>query len=143
MEGFSFCIPYRVRVAEVNYGGHVSNAAILNYFQDARIAFLAALGPYSELNIGGGCGVIMPEAHVFYRAELFLGDELLIGVRLAKLGRSSFELVYRIEREGEVAAEGSTPLVAFDYQARKPRRLSAEFRAALQKYVDEGTEGAD
>ncbi len=139
MEGFPFFIPYRVRVADVNYGGHVSNAAILNYFQDARIAFLAAAGSYSELNVGEGCGLIMPEAHVFYRAELFLGDELFIGVRLTNISRSSFELAYRIEREGDVAAEGSTPLVVFDYHARRPRRLGKDFRAALQRFATEET----
>jgi hypothetical protein len=80
MNDYRFTIPYTVRVADVNYGGHVSNAAVLNFFQDARIAYLAHLGPFSELDIGGGCGIILPEAHVRYLAEMFLGDELRIGV---------------------------------------------------------------
>ena len=45
MEGYRFTIPYIVRVADVNYGGHVSNAAVLSFFQDARIAYLGHLGP--------------------------------------------------------------------------------------------------
>ncbi|MDO3379456.1 acyl-CoA thioesterase [Geoalkalibacter halelectricus] len=132
MKEFGFVLPYVVRVADINYGGHVSNAAVLNYFQDARIAFLAALGPYSELDIGAGCGLIMPESHVRYHAEMFLGDVLQIGVRTDKIGRSSFDLAYRIERQGELTAEGTTPLVAFDYTARKPRRLPPTFRQALE-----------
>jgi len=86
MDGFRFTVPYRVRVADVNYGGHVSNAAILSYFQDARIAYLRRLGSYGELDIGD-CGLILPEAHVYYRAELFLDDELTIGVRVGELRR--------------------------------------------------------
>ena len=74
---YRFFIPYTVRVADVNYGGHVSNAAVLSFFQDARIAYLKQFG-YSELDIGG-CGLILPEAHVRYLAEMFLGDELRIG----------------------------------------------------------------
>ncbi|HEY7746620.1 MAG TPA: thioesterase family protein [Desulfuromonadales bacterium] len=130
MENFRFSIPYTVRVADVNYGGHVSNAAVLNFFQDARIAYLGHLGPFSELDIGG-CGIILPEAHVRYLGEMFLGDELRIGVRVTEVRNSAFVMAYRIERQGVATTEGTTQLVAFDYQARKPRRLPPAFRDAV------------
>jgi len=130
MEGFRFTIPYAVRVADVNYGGHVSNAAVLSFFQDARIAYLGHLGPFNELDIGG-CGIILPEAQVRYLAEMFLGDQLIIGVRVTEVRNSAFVMTYRIEREGKATAEGATHLVAFDYQARKPCRLPPDFRQAL------------
>ena len=132
MEGFGFVLPYVVRVVDVNYGGHVANSAVLNFFQDGRIAYLANLGGYSELDLGNGYGMILPEAHVNYLAEMFLGDVLEIGVRVSKISRSSFVLDYRIEREGDTMAEGWTSLVCFDYQARKPRRLPDAFRKALE-----------
>ena len=132
MEGFGFVLPYVVRVVDVNYGGHVGNSAVLNFFQDGRIAYLANLGGYSELDLGNGCGMILPEAHVNYLAEMFLGDVLEIGVRVSKISRSSFVLDYRIERDGEAMAEGWTSLVCFDYQARKARRLPDAFRTALE-----------
>ena len=130
MEGYRFTIPYAVRVADVNYGGHVSNAAVLSFFQDARIAYLGHLGPYSEMDIGG-CGIILPEAHVRYLAEIFLGDELEIAVKVTELRNSAFVMAYRIERSGMPTAEGTTSLVAFDYRARKPRRLPEGFREAV------------
>jgi len=128
MDGFNFVLPYKVRIVDVNYGGHVANSAVLNFFQDARIAYLNNLGGYSELDIGGGCGIILPEAHVSYRAEMFHNDELLIGARVRDLSRSSFRMEYHIERNGEITAEGETVLVCFDYQKRKPRRLDPGFR---------------
>ena len=131
MDGFEFVVPYKVRIAEINYGGHVANSAVLDFFQEARIAYLDHLGGYSELNIGGGCGIILPEAHVRYRAEMFHGDELLIGVKACDLSRSSFKMEYRIERDGEITAEGETALVCFDYRKRKPRRLDADFREKI------------
>jgi acyl-CoA thioesterase FadM len=103
---------------------------VLNIFQDARIGYLANLGPYSELDLGG-CGIILPEAHVYFKAEMFLHDQLHVGVRCRELKRSSFLLEYRIDRDGEVAAEGETPVVCFDYQQRKTRRIPAEFRSRL------------
>lgn len=134
MEGFNFTMPYKVRIADVNYGGHVANSSVLNFFQEARIAYLHNLGKYSELNIGGGCGIILPEAHVKYRAEMFHVDELVIGVRVTTLSRLSFTMEYRIERDGEVTAEGTTALVCFDYDKRKPRRLDAGFRAKVDAF---------
>lgn len=133
MEGYRFTIPYIVRVADVNYGGHVSNAAVLSFFQDARIAYLGHLGPFSELEIGG-CGIILPEAQVRYLAEMFLGDQLTIGVRVTEVRNSAFVMTYRIERQGAATAEGTTNLVAFDYQARKPRRLPPAFREAVSVF---------
>ena len=133
MEGFRFTLAYQVRIADVNYGGHVANSAVLDFFQEARIAYLDNLGGYSELDVGGGCGIILPEAHVRYRAEMFHGDELQIGVRVRDLSRSSLTMEYRIERDGEVTAEGETALVCFDYGTRKPRRLDAVFREKLHE----------
>lgn len=127
MTNFPFTIPYTVRVADVNYGGHVANSAVLNFFQDARLAYLKKLGGYSEMHVGGGCGLILPEAHVRYLAEMFMGDELEIGVKVIEIGRSSLRMAYRIERDGKVTAEGETALVCFDYAVRKPRRLDEEF----------------
>lgn len=134
MNDFRFSVPYVVRVSDVNYGGHVSNAAVLSYFQDARIAYLARLGPFSELDIGEGCGLILPEAHVLYRAEMFLGEAVEIGVRVTELRNSSFIMAYRIEREGKVTAEGTTALVSFDYAARRPRRLPEGLRRAVTEF---------
>jgi YbgC/YbaW family acyl-CoA thioester hydrolase len=139
MDGYRFTIPYAVRVADVNYGGHVSNAAVLSFFQDARIAFLAHLGPYSELDIGEGRGIILPEAHVRYLAEMFLSDSLEIGVRVKEIRNSAFLLEYRIERDGQPTAEGTTNLVAFDYQAHKPCRLPTPFKQAINCFAGEVT----
>ena len=134
MEGFNFTIPYTVRVVDVNYGAHVANSAVLNFFQDARIAYLKSLGDYSEMNIGNNCGIILPEAHVKYLAEMFLSDELAIGARITNVNRSSFTMCYRIERDGEVTAEGETVLICFDYEKRKPRRLDAIFKEKIESF---------
>jgi len=133
MENFKFQFSYRVGVADINYGGHVANSAVLNFFQDARIAYLAGLGAYSELDLGG-CGIIMPEAHLFFRQEMFLGNELMIGVKSRDLKRSSWVMEYRIERDAELTAVGETPLLCFNYQSRKPCRMPAAFRAALSDF---------
>jgi len=127
-------MPYVVRISDINYAGHVSNAAVLYYFQEARIAYLAQLGPFTELNLGEGCGIIMPESRVLYRAEMAFGDPLVLGARVEELGKTSVRMGYRIERQGAVTAEGTTPLVSFDYAARRPRRIPQAFREAVAHF---------
>lgn len=130
MEGYAFRFELVVRVTDLNYGGHVGNSRVLDYFQEARLAYLEALGGFSELDIGGP-GLILPEAHIVYLKEMFAGDVLSIGVRAGEIGNSSFRLEYRIERDGIPAAEGYTALVAFNYARRKPVRLPERFRQAI------------
>ncbi|GAB4250886.1 acyl-CoA thioesterase [Deferrisoma sp.] len=134
MDGFRFTLSYRPRIQDINYGGHVSYAAVLYYFQDARIAYLANLGPFSEMDVGEGCALIIPEAHVRYRAEMFLGDELEIGVRVTELRRSGLRMEYRIERSGTLTAEGETPLVIFHYPTRQVRRVPEALRVAVASF---------
>lgn len=133
MEGYRFQFPLKVTISDINYGGHVANSKVLDYFQEARIAYLAEVGGFSELDIGGP-GLILPEAHVNYLAEMFHGDDLSIGVRCGEVRNSSFRLDYRIERDGLSVAEGYTAMVAFNYDRRKPVRLPDPFKLALQEF---------
>lgn len=132
MSEFKFKIPYSVRIADINYGGHVSNAAVMNFFHDARIAYLKHFEA-SELDIGG-VGIIMPEAHVRYHREMFLGDDLQIAVRIDSMRKSSMIMMYQILRGDEITVEGSTNIVAFDYDRRKSVRIPKPFRQKVSDY---------
>ncbi len=133
MQNFRFQFARQVGVADVNYGGHVSNAAVLNFFQDARIAYLAKLGPFSELDLGG-CGMIMPEAKVYYHREMFLGDLLTVALRAEPVKRTRIRMFYRVTRHEQLTAEGETLLGCFDYNRRKPCPTPADFLAALVNF---------
>ena len=134
MDGFNFSTPLRVRAADLDYRGHVSNAAVLEMFQESRIGYLANLGGYQELNIGNHCGIIQREAHVHFTHEMLLGDELQIGVKVTGMRKTGFVMTYQIEKNGKVMAEGTTLLFAFDYEARKLRRLPTLFQKDIEKF---------
>lgn len=132
MSDYKFKIPYSVRISDINYGGHVSNAAVMNFFHDARIAYLGHFNS-SELDIGG-VGIILPEAHVRYHKEMFLGDDLQIGVQIDSMRKSSMIMSYQVLRDGEVTVEGSTNIVAFDYDRRKSVRIPNLFRQQVSDF---------
>ena len=131
---------FEIRVGDINYGGHMGNDKALLVFHDARILFLKSLG-FSENNIGGP-GIIMRDAHVSFRKELYLHDMLAADVGIENVSSSAFEMIYTVRRivsgqqsavggqrsvDDEVVFTGSTGLVAFDYSIKRPVRLPEEF----------------
>jgi acyl-CoA thioesterase FadM len=116
-----------IRVGDINYGGHMGNDKALLVFHDARLQFLESLG-FSEKNIGGP-GIIMRDAHVLFRKEVYLHDVLTVDVGIENVSSSSFEMLYTIRRisDDAVVFTGSTGLVAFDYEKKRPVRLPEGF----------------
>ena len=120
-----FAGTYKIRVGDINYGGHMGNDRALLLFHDARIHFLEERG-FSESNIGGP-GIIMGDAHVYFKKEVFRGDELTVFVYIEDLRALSFELHYTVMRGDEEVLYGSTKLIAFDYNKRKVVKIPDSF----------------
>ncbi len=119
---------YEVRIGDINYGGHMGNDRSLLLFQDARIAFLEFLG-FSEKNIGEDKGIIMSEAHVHFRKELFLHDRLTVDVSVEEVTTTSFTLKYTVRylHDRAEVMNGTTKLIAYDYEKRRVARLPEMF----------------
>jgi len=128
---FKYRTTFKVRVGDINYGGHMGNDKFLLLFHDARIRFLESLG-FSEVDIGDGIGLIMSEAHINFKAEVFLGDELSVDVSITDLQSVKFNIEYQVERisDEKLIATGYTRMVAFDYSKRKVCRIPEAFKEA-------------
>jgi acyl-CoA thioesterase FadM len=124
---------FEIRIGDINYGGHMGNEAALLLFQDARIRFLESIG-FSEKYIGDKAGIILTEAHVYFRKEVFLHDELYADIAVAEVTTSSFEMVYSIKRSADAVEvlNGRTRLIAFDYDRKKVTRLPEAFIRAIR-----------
>lgn len=123
-----------VRISDINYGNHMGNDRALSFFQDARICFLEQLG-YEERRIGENVGIIISEAQVKYRKEVFLHDLLDASVWVDEIRDRSLVMHYAFIRQSDQTCvfEGSTKIYAFDYQSRKAVRLPEAFREAVEE----------
>ncbi|TAH03241.1 MAG: thioesterase [Sphingobacteriales bacterium] len=134
-ETFSFTVQIPVRITDINYGGHVGNDAILSLIHEARLQYLQHLG-YTELNLQG-LGLLMSDAAIEFKHELFYGNNLSIAVAAADISRSSFNLYYKMETAKDdkvvVVALVKTGMICYDYAAKKVATIPDEVRKSLSR----------
>lgn len=125
-----------VRISDINYGGHLSNDAILSFAHEARIRFLNHFG-YTEFDIGG-CGIIMIDAAITYLSEGFLGNDIRIEIMVGDPANAGFDIFYRMHNltTGKDLAHVKTGVLAFDYEKKKVRKLPDTFKKILKTAHD-------
>lgn len=120
-EKFSFSTVFKIRITDLNYGGHVGNDAFLSLIHEARQQFLISFG-YSELSFAG-VGLIMADVAIEYKAELNYGNEVQISVAAAGFDKLGFDLYYLLEiltlDKTIVAGKAKTGMMCFDYSMKK------------------------
>ena len=120
-ESFSFSTNIRVRITDLNYGGHVGNDSFLSLIHEARQQFLINYS-YSELNFAGS-SLIMADVGIEYRAELNYGDEVKISVAATGFDKIGFDIFYLLEvmkvDKMIIAGKVKTGMICYDYSAKK------------------------
>jgi len=121
----------KVRIGDVNYGGHVGNDAILSIAHDARLQFLSSLD-YSELDVEG-TSMIMADSAIIYKGESFFGDTLKIEVGVNDIHKLGFDLIYKISNSStkKDIAHIKTGMICFDYDNRKITALPEKAKDKL------------
>ncbi|MFT3675067.1 MAG: acyl-CoA thioesterase [Chitinophagaceae bacterium] len=131
--GFTCAIP--VRISDINYGGHVGNDAILSLIHEARLQYLQQYG-YTELDLGGA-GLIMADAAIEFKQELFYGETVLVSVTAAGWSRIGFDLFYKLEKKKTdgtpvLVAAAKTGMVCYDYRLKKVTAVPAAAVAKMK-----------
>ncbi|MDG4594643.1 MAG: thioesterase family protein [Candidatus Contendobacter sp.] len=126
-EHFPFNTELRVRITDVNYGGHMGNDSLLGLLHEARVRFLEQCG-FSELNICG-LGLIMADSAIVYKSEAFPGERLDIAVAATDFNKYGCDFVYRVTEKlsGREVARAKTGIVFFDYARRAIQPVPSAF----------------
>jgi acyl-CoA thioester hydrolase len=106
-----------VRITDVNYGGHLGNDSLLSILHEARVQFLNEFG-FTESNVGGA-GIIMSDAVLVYKAEVFYGDMLTIEIGVDDIHAVGADITYHVLVRGKESARAKTGIVFFEYAHRK------------------------
>ncbi|MFO7653970.1 MAG: thioesterase family protein [Candidatus Krumholzibacteriia bacterium] len=141
---YPFRASVKVRITDLNYGGHLGNDRMLALLHEARVAWLAS-HDWSELDCAGAA-LIMADAALLFQKEAFAGDVLDIEVAAGEPSRVGFRLFYRVTRpaDGARVALAETGLVCFDYGTRRLLPLPDAVRAVcLARSAATGAEVGD
>lgn len=132
-EQFGFLHPLRVRWAEVDRQGIVFNGHYLTYFDVAITEYWRAIGyPYPDAFLDNGCDTFVKKATLEYHAPAGFDDLLDIGVRVARIGRSSMRFLLEIHRRDDLLIDGEIVYVLADPASRKSTRVPDFLREAIR-----------
>ena len=112
----------KVRYCETDQMGLVHHGSYVNYFEEARIAWIANLGfSYGEMEKSG---IILPvsKLNVSYLKPAYFEDNLVVNVELAEIPTSRLIFNYTIKNKDEVVVTGNTILAFLDKKTKKPVR---------------------
>ncbi len=129
---FTFFHRLRVRWAEVDLQRVVFNGNYLLYFDVAFTEFWRATGlpdPLSQQQTGRE--LFVRKAELEYLGSATFDDELDIGVRCTKIGRSSLTMNLAIFRDDSCLVAGSLVYVYADPEAKKSEEIPLDWRVRL------------
>ena len=120
---FGFSTEVKVRFAETDAQGIAHHAVYLVWFEVARIEYLARFrGGYPELQ-AEGVEALTLDASVSFRAPARFDDRLVISARCGEVRGARFRFDYRVDRDGELIADGSTGHACADARTLRPTRV--------------------
>lgn len=123
-----------VQWGDMDAFGHVNNVVYIRWFETARIDLLHTYTS-SVTMAAGGIGPILASIRCDYQRQLHYPDNVLVGSRCGRLGRSSIDVehaIYSIDQQ-QVVATGTSVLVIFDYDSNRPVRIPEDLRTQIER----------
>ena len=132
-EQFNFSTHIKIRITDLNYGGHVGNDSFLSLIHEARQQYLNSFG-YSELHIEN-TSLIMADASIEFKKELSYNDEVKISVAANGFDKYGFDIFYKLEIINNntfiLAGKAKTGMLCYDYQNKKLITVPEKLKMAL------------
>jgi acyl-CoA thioester hydrolase len=130
-----------VRFRDCDPMGHVNNAVYFTYLEQSRFAHWRSLWPRGSESLSSSKdvpqhpvipGVILAHAECDYTRPVKYGETIEIRLRIAEVGRTSFQYEYEIlDSEQRRVATARTVQVMYDYQNARPVPIPEDVRQLL------------
>ncbi len=123
--------PIEVRFRDCDALRHVNHAVYFSYCEQARFAFWRQLTGSNSLD---DIKFLVVRVECDYRRPATLGDALVVRVRTAAVGNTSFTFEYEIagKDDGRVFANARTVQVMYDNRTGRPVPIEPRFRELLE-----------
>lgn len=124
----------RVRYGECDLQGSVFNANYLGYYDVAFTElWREAVGPWLEM-VERGFDLVVAEAVLRFRARARYDDMIDLGIRIARVGTTSFGTEFEVRRGEELLLDGTMRHVCVDARSWDKAELPAWMRTGLARF---------
>jgi acyl-CoA thioester hydrolase len=117
-----------VRFRDIDSFGHVNNAVIASYVEQARVRYLRDVIGVDPV---GNMPLILGMIKIDYLSPIFLADDVQIGSRIDWIGNTSIAMSHLLHATDRELARSSSVLVAYDYDNGRPMSVPDDWRAAF------------
>jgi acyl-CoA thioester hydrolase len=127
--------PIATRWMDNDVYGHVNNVVYYSFFDTAVNAWLVEHG-LLDIEKGPVIGLVV-ETGCTYARPVSFPEEVQAGIAVSRIGNTSvrYEIGLFVKGSSQPAAEGFFVHVYVDREGRRPKPLTAEWKAVLQKIV--------
>lgn len=137
---FRFAFPFRVRYSEIDAQGIVFNAHYLTYFDTAITEYMRFLGyDYAAEVKRTGLDFHTVKTLVEYKAPIHFDEEIEVGCRAARIGRSSLAFGLAVfGKAGDLRANGEVVWVFTDQATRQTVPVPGKLREYVGRSEKDG-----
>ena len=130
---FKFLRPIKVVFRDIDGMRHVNHAQYLTYAETARNEYWQLI---TGIKAVGDFDFVLAELTARYHSPAHLGDELVVGVRITEVRRSSWLMEHEIRNveTEQLLAEVFTAQVMYDAGTGKSIPLSTARRKQIEDY---------
>jgi acyl-CoA thioester hydrolase len=131
-----------VRWGDMDSFGHVNNAKYFTYYESARIRYFQEVGMLDHYESRRQAPAMVTTTCNFRRQARY-PETLEVGIRIVKIGKSSFTHEYCIflKDQDTVVADGTSVCAWIDYDANQSIMLPESLRARMHE-IDPDIEAA-
>ena len=130
--GFNFTWTDEIRFRDLDALAHVNNGSFLVYLESARLAWWLHVTQRPAAMTA--LDMMLAHVSIDFRAPLFWGESVEVGVRCASMKRSSFEMEFQVREaaSGRLCADAKKVCVYYDFAASRSLPLPADLRARIR-----------
>ena len=128
--GWPFSLEMKVLFRDLDAMAHVNNAVYFTYLEQARTEYyFKMIGKTKVYDLD----FIVASAKCDYKSSASIHDKVIVHVRPAKVGKTSWTFQYEIreKKSNRLIAEAETVQVAYDYKKGKKKKINPKLRHVL------------
>jgi acyl-CoA thioester hydrolase len=117
-----------VRFRDIDAFGHVNNAVVSSYVEQARVRYLVEVLGVDPV---GRMPLILANINIDYLSPILFSDAVEIGSRVDWLGSTSIAMSHLLKAAERELARSTSVLVVYDYEQARPMPVPDDWREAF------------